>query len=146
MALARLFFDNDTDFDRMLSARMPTYFPGTTSAGWVDRYTPKFDIVQKDDNVTVLAELPGVKKEDVKVDLTQDGRLTISGTTHEEKEYEDEANVTHRERSFGTFSRSVSVPSGIKPTEIKASMDHGLLKVILPTKPKEPAVAQITIA
>jgi hypothetical protein len=58
MALARLFFDNDTDFDRMLSARMPTYFPGTTSAGWVDRYTPKFDIVQKDvsgDDVFLLS-------------------------------------------------------------------------------------------
>jgi hypothetical protein len=48
MALARLFFDNDTDFDRMLSARMPAYFPSTSSAGWVDRFTPKFDIVQKD--------------------------------------------------------------------------------------------------
>ncbi|RSH83677.1 hypothetical protein EHS25_005581 [Saitozyma podzolica] len=145
MALARLFFDNDTDFDRMLSARMPTYFPSSSSTGWVDRFTPKFDIVQKDDNVTVLAELPGVKKEDVKVDLTQDGRLTISGTTKEEKEYQDEADVTHRERSFGSFSRSISVPTGIKASEIRASMEHGLLKVLLPTKPKEPATAQITI-
>jgi HSP20 family protein len=95
--------------------------------------------------VTVLAELPGVKKEDVKVDLTQDGRLTISGTTKEEKEYQDEADVTHRERSFGSFSRSISVPTGIKASEIRASMEHGLLKVLLPTKPKEPATAQITI-
>jgi HSP20 family protein len=96
--------------------------------------------------VTVLAELPGVKKEDVKVDLTQDGRLTISGSTNEEKEYQDEADVTHRERSCGSFSRSISVPTGIKPNQIKASMEHGLLKVIIPTKPKQPAVAQITIA
>jgi HSP20 family protein len=53
----------------------------------------------------VLAELPGVKNEEVNVELTQDGRLTISGSTKEEKEYQDEANVTHRERSFGSFSR-----------------------------------------
>jgi HSP20 family molecular chaperone IbpA len=45
-------------------------------------------------------------------------------------------------RSAGT----ISVPSGIKPSDIKASMEHGLLKVILPTEPKEPATAQITIA
>jgi HSP20 family protein len=98
------------------------------------------------DNVTVLAELPGFKKEDVKVDLTPDGRLTMSGSTKEEKEYQDEADVTHRERSFGSFSRSISVPTGIKASEIKASMEHGLLKVILPTKPKEPATAHITIS
>lgn len=48
MALARLFFDNDTDFDRMLAARMPSYFSSASSTGLVDRFTPKFDIVQKE--------------------------------------------------------------------------------------------------
>jgi hypothetical protein len=48
MGLAQLFFDNDTYFDRMLSARLPSYFPSSSSAGWVDCFKPKFDIVQKE--------------------------------------------------------------------------------------------------
>jgi HSP20 family protein len=162
MALARFFFDNDSDFDRMLSARLPPWYQSGVAQGGTDRWTPKFDIVQKDvrafcfaaqwpstdvpqNNVVVFAELPGVEKEDVKLDLSHDGRLTISGTTKEEKEYEDEAHVTHKERSFGAFTRSISVPSGIKSEDIKASMENGLLKVVLPTKPKEPTSKQITI-
>jgi len=146
MALARLFFDNDSDFDRMLSARLHPWLQSGVGSASSERWTPKFDIVQKDGNVVVLAELPGVKKEDINVDLTHDGRLTISGSTKEDTEYEDEAHVTHRERTFGSFSRSLSVPTGITPDEIKASMENGLLRVILPAKPKEPSSAKITIA
>lgn len=143
MALARLFFDNDTDFDRMLSARLPVFSNALQNVG--SKVTPRFDILQKDDTVTVLAEIPGVKREDVKIDLSND-RLTISGSTKEEKEYEDEAHVTHRERSFGSFTRALQVPAGIKPEDVKASMDNGVLKIVLPAKPKEPAATSITIS
>lgn len=91
-----------------------------------------------------MAELPGLAKD--KVDITlEDDRLTISGSTQEEKEYTDEAKVTHKERSFGSFTRTLQVPAGLKPEDIKASMDHGILKVELPTKSKEVAPKKITI-
>jgi HSP20 family protein len=70
-----------------------------------------------------------VKKEDVKVDLVND-RLTISGSTKEDAEYTDsDHHITHRERAFGTFTRALQVPAGIKAEEIKASMENGILKV-----------------
>lgn len=91
-----------------------------------------------------MVELPGLSKDKVNIALEGD-QLTISGSSEEEKEYTDDAKVTHKERSFGSFSRTLTVPEGTQPSDIKASMDHGLLKVELPTKAKDTSPKKITV-
>jgi len=146
MALTNLLFDQD-DFDRLLSTRLSPFLTGGGVQQKTDgsAFHPRFDVVQKGDTVSILAELPGLSKEDVSIALAND-RLTISGSTKKEKEYTDDAKVTHMERSFGSFTRSLQVPAGIKPEEVKARMENGVLKVELPAKPKQPEQAKITIS
>lgn len=97
------------------------------------------------DKSTVMVELPGLSKDKVNISLEGD-QLTISGSSEEQKEYTDDAKVTHKERSFGSFQRIIQVPEGTKPEDIKASMDHGLLKVELPNKAKDTSPKKITVA
>lgn len=82
----------------------------------------------------MLAELPGMSKSDVSVTL-DNSKLSICGSTKQEKDYSDaDAKVTHRERSFGSFCRTISVPEGIKADEIRATMENGLLRVEMPNR------------
>jgi HSP20 family protein len=93
---------------------------------------------------TVIVELPGLSKDKVNIALDND-RLTISGSSEEAKEYTDADKVTHKERSFGSFSRTMQVPPGTKAEDIKASMDQGLLKVELPNKKEDKSPKKITV-
>lgn len=105
-----------------------------------------FSLRELQDKSTVMVELPGLSKDKVNIALEGD-KLTISGSSEEEKEYTDDAKVTHKERSFGSFSRILQVPEGTKPEDIKASMDHGLLKVELPNKiSKDNSPKKITVS
>jgi HSP20 family protein len=98
----------------------------------------------KDNNrVTASFELPGLRKEDVHVDI-HDGRLSISGETAAETERERDGYAV-RERRVGKFSRSLQLPRGVKEEEIKAAMDNGVLKVTFPRSAPEAEPKQIKI-
>ncbi len=100
--------------------------PNSTSAGW----SPSLDVYQDDDKVTVQLELAGLKKEDFDISL-EDDLLTISG----ERKSEDgsgNGETFRRERIFGAFRRSVSLPTPVKADEVKASYQDGILTVTLP--------------
>jgi len=105
MALARLFFDNEQDFDRVLARRLNTFMAGLQQATGAlndvaGAFHPRFDVVQNDDKVTIIADLPGLSKSDIDVQLQND-RLTIAGSTTQSSEYTDEkAKITHSERSL----------------------------------------------
>lgn len=109
--------------------RMFGEFPTTnivTPLGWA----PAIDITEAEHEVTVKAELPGVKKDDVHVTF-DDGMLTIQGEKHEEKK--DETKQRHvYERSFGSFARAFTLPNTIDDSHIKAEFDDGVLTVHLP--------------
>ncbi|MBC7248881.1 MAG: Hsp20/alpha crystallin family protein [Anaerolineae bacterium] len=96
------------------------------------------DVYETDDNVVVEAALPGVKPEEVEVSLTGDV-LTIKGETKAEKE-EKEANYIRRERRYGAFCRSISLPGGLEGDKAEAEFEHGVLKLTIPkaesVKPK----------
>jgi len=94
--------------------------------------------------VTAFFELPGVKKEDISIDL-QGGRLTI---TAENKPPEDlnKEGYAIRERRYGKFSRTLQVPTGIKEDQIKASMENGILKVQFPKSAPEAESKKINVA
>lgn len=94
----------------------------------------KTDISEKDGNYLLDIELPGCKKEDIKMELDE-GYLTISAsrnTSNEEKD--DKGNIIRQERYSGTYQRSFYVGEDLTETDIKASYDNGELKIIVPKK------------
>jgi HSP20 family protein len=109
-----------------------------------ERYwMPHMDVYEKGDNLVVKAELPGMKEEDIDVSVVGD-RLTIKGEKKAESEVKDE-DYYLSERTYGSFSRSVSLPSSVDSSKIEANYENGVLQVILPktteVKPKKIAVS-----
>jgi HSP20 family protein len=105
-------------------------------------WAPVADISETDKEFVIKAELPEVRKEDVKVTL-DDGVLTIAGERRHEKEHQD-ANEIRVERCYGTFSRSFSLPENIDASAIRAETRDGVLRVRIPktapTTPKSIAI------
>lgn len=100
------------------------------------------DVTEREDNIVVTAELPGVKSEDVKVTV-EDNVLTIEG--EKKKESESGEGRTHRvERSYGRFVRSFRLPA-VDADSIAASYSEGILKVSLP-KPETAKPKQISVS
>jgi HSP20 family protein len=91
---------------------------------------PSLDVYEEEDSVVVKAELPGMKKEDVEVNLAGE-TLTIKGEKKDEKEVKED-NYYRRERSYGSFLRSVGLPCEVKSDEIKASFKDGVLEIRMP--------------
>ena len=98
------------------------------------RWVPPMDLVEADDHFVLKADLPGLRDEDVKIEV-QDGTLTISGERKAE-ERKEEKGYYRVERSFGGFSRSLTLPEGIDPDGVSAEFDNGVLEVRIP-KPEE---------
>src|SRR4029078_10140737 len=102
---------------------------------------PRVDVAEDERNVTLTAELPGVKESDIDVSLIGD-QLTIKGekrSQHDERQ-EVEAPIPRTERSYGAFQRTLTVPYRIDPGEVSAQFDDGVLTITLP-KPAD-ALAQ----
>ena len=109
----------------------------------VSQWTPSVDIIEDEKEWLVKAELPEVKKEDVKVTV-EDGVLTITGERKLEKEEKDKKY--HRiERSYGNFNRSFSIPATVDEEKIRADYKDGVLKIALPKK-EQAKPKQIKIA
>ena len=100
------------------------------------RNTPmlQIDVSETDADVTIEAELPGVDEKDIDVTLT-DNLLTIKGEKKQEKE-EKNKDYHLTERSYGSFSRSMTLPFDADPKKIKAKFDAGVLKITLPKPPE----------
>ncbi len=105
-------------------------------------WRPVVDVYENEDTIVVKAELPGVDKKDIKVDL-KDGVLTLSGERSHEKEVKEE-NYYRKERAFGRFHRSFTVGAEIDPDKIKAEFKDGVLKVEIP-RPEEKKPKKITV-
>nr|VWO99673.1 Putative secretion system protein [Ganoderma boninense] len=107
---------------------------------------PRVDVHEdKDKNlVTAAFELPGVNKDNVSIDV-HNNVLTVSGESKFESD-RDENGYVVRERRFGRFSRSLPVPEGVKPEEIKAAMENGVLTVTYPRQTEAQAPKRVTIS
>src|SRR6187431_1362497 len=122
------------EFDDTFARLMPSLF-GRSSRLRADNgekftWAPSADISETDSEYLIRAELPAVKKEDVKVTL-EPGMITIQGERKEDKEVKEEK--FHRVESFrGAFSRSFSVPDNIEEKAIRADSKDGVLTVHLP--------------
>jgi HSP20 family protein len=107
--------------------------------GW----TPAIEMFEKDDKFMVKAELPGMKEEDIDVSVVGD-TLTIKGERKAESEVKEE-DYYCCERSYGSFTRSITLPSSVDAKNIEASYENGVLEISLPkaaeVKPKKITVS-----
>jgi HSP20 family protein len=92
--------------------------------------TPRVDVINRDEEVLVRAELPGVKREELTVELTGD-LLTIRGEQHHE-ERKEEGDLVRAEIARGAFSRTMTMPAGLDGEHVKAEFKDGVLEVHLP--------------
>ncbi len=106
-------------------------------------WSPAIDVIEREDKFVVKVELPGVKEEDVDVSVAGD-MLTISGEKEAESEVKKKGYY-YTESSYGSFSRTVAIPSTVDASKIEASYEKGVLEITLPkaaeVKPKKIAVA-----
>jgi HSP20 family protein len=108
------------------------------------RWTPAMDLVEADDHYLLRADLPGMGEEDVAIEIN-DNVLTISGERRDEQK--ETRQGWHRvERTFGSFSRSLTLPEGIDPDAVTAAFDKGVLSITVP-KPEQrkPSRVQISV-
>ena len=105
-------------------------------------WNPAVDLYEKDDHFVIKAELPGVDKKNIAIDL-KDRVLTLSGERSYENEVKEE-NYYRRERSYGKFQRVFTLPADVDSDKIKAEFKDGLLQIEVP-KPERQKPKQVTI-
>lgn len=115
------------------SFHWPRRFTALRTVGWA----PEIDVFEKDDRLVTRVDLPGLKKDDVKIEVI-DGYLAISGERKSEAE-EKKDNYFRCEREYGNFSRAVPLPEGVKAEEITATFADGVLEVSVPLPVKADA-------
>ena len=98
------------------------------------RWVPAMDLAETDDNLVLRADLPGLKREDVNIEIS-DGVLTISGSRGTERE-EKADNYYRVERASGSFSRALTLPKDVDADAVTADFEDGVLEVRIP-KPEE---------
>jgi len=126
-----------SDMDRLFGswgALSPTFDDFTSPFQSIERslWSPQVDVFERGEELVVHADLPGLRQDDVKVNVDQ-GVLTISGQRSQEESRKDQkGNVYHSERSFGSFQRSIVLPDGTDTDQIRASFENGVLEVTAP--------------
>lgn len=129
------------DFSPM--SRMLEEFFGTDRSEGAMCWGPNVDIANNADSYEILAELPGVRPEDVKISLSNNV-LTVSGEKKQEIKEDRENNLVRTERSYGRFERSFSLPTTVQSDKVRATFDHGVLRIVLP-KAEQAKSRQINI-
>jgi HSP20 family protein len=120
-------------FDRMFEDLLDG-----TSREWM----PAMDVERENGNLVVRADVPGIKPEEVKIEV-QDDILTVSGS-HEERREKKDKHFLRRERRYGSFSRSLALPAGVEAKKIKAKTHDGVVEVTIPL-PREAKKETVTI-
>jgi HSP20 family protein len=124
----------ETEMDRM----MDDFFGRRMRAWWPERWlgretevtAPSVDVYEEKDDIIVKAELPGMDKNDIEVNIS-DSQLILKGEKKKEEKVEEE-NYYRCERSYGAFFRTLELPSTVQADKIKASFKNGVLEVRLP--------------
>ena len=120
----------EMDFHRDFDNFVNRFFGEEPSRVFGASFSPAIDILEKDNEILITAEIPGIDQKDLEVDLTG-GVLTIKGEKKEEREEKGE-NFHRVERSFGRFSRSFALPSEVQEDKVEAKYKDGILSLILP--------------
>lgn len=130
------FGDLEQQLERLINANSaPQQSQG---ANWM----PAVDIHESEDAYTLVADLPGMKKEDISVNVVED-RVTLKGSRKREERHE-EKGYRRYERAEGTFERSFRINGGVDAAKVEATFENGVLTVKLP-KPEETKPRQIEV-
>lgn len=133
-ALMRAEFDRFFNESGWPALHWPTFrFGRDGEVAW----TPEIDVFERDNRLVTKIDLPGLKKEDIKVEVT-DGHLAISGERQREEEEKGE-EFYRCEREHGSFYRAVPLPEGVKLEDVKATFADGVLEVSVPLAAKREA-------
>lgn len=119
-----------------LQSRMNTLFDDFMDRGLRrgGAFIPSVDVSDRDKEILVTAELPGLDEKDIDVTV-DDNALTIRGEKKEENR-EERDNYYHVERSYGSFHRTIPLPATVDRDKVKASFKKGVLKITLPKSPE----------
>jgi HSP20 family protein len=146
------FFDRDTfltPFDKMFDSMVESQFPDIVKSVGVKPYQgsayPKVNVYEYDDKVGIVAEIPGLNKKQLNVDV-EDGVLTISGDKHSTFE-DDGAKVIRRELKQSSFKRSFELGEQLDGDNIAANFKDGVLSVSIPKiEPEKPKKTFVKIS
>jgi HSP20 family protein len=141
----RGFYDAQSEVDRLFNEMLGGLSRGRGRQGGqqLAQWAPAVDVLTKDDDLVIRTELPGLKQEDVDITL-QNGVLTISGE-HKVDEEEERGNYHVRERRFGSFRRSMTLPEGTDESKVRARFEDGVLEVTVEGAAIEQAPKRIEI-
>ncbi len=118
----------------------PTHRDHCERSMW--RWDPVVDIYDNDENIVIKAELPGIDKKDIAVDV-KEGVLTLKGERSTANEVKEE-KYYRRERTFGKFERAFTLPKDVDPEKIQADYTDGVLEIKIP-KPETKEPKKITV-
>jgi len=125
---------DDFGFGRgWLSPRLGFGWPRPLT-GRTEGWLPDVEMLQRNNELVIRADLPGLSKDDVRVDVTEDA-VTIQGERKREHE-EEKGGVYRSERSYGSFSRVIALPDGAMTDQAKAIFKDGVLEVTMPAPPE----------
>lgn len=109
-------------------------------------FNPRFDITEDENNIFFNAEFPGMKKEDIKISMSEDRTITFTGEKKADEELKDKTFV-RVERTFGEFSRSFMLPETADLGNVKAKFENGILEVTIAKKePEQPKDIEVEIS
>lgn len=122
------------DMERLFGSFFPRRWMSPFSAEWMGESMPRIDVIEKDEEIVLLAEVPGVDRKDLDVSMT-DSTVTIKGKTNHRTETEN-ASYYCSEIVHGAFSRTVSLPSEVNVEKAKAQFKDGMLEIDMPKTEK----------
>jgi HSP20 family protein len=99
-----------------------------------EAWIPEIEVLQRSHELVIRADLPGLAKDDIKVEIT-DNAVTIHGERKKEHE-EEKAGIYRSERSYGSFYRVVALPEGVMADQAKANFKNGVLEIAMPAPPE----------
>jgi HSP20 family protein len=141
----RGFNDTQSEVDRLFNEMLGGVSRGQWRQGGqhLAQWAPAVDVLTKDDDLVIRAELPGVKQENVDITL-QNGVLTISGE-HKVDEKEERGSYHIRELRYGSYRRSMTLPEGTDESKVHARFEDGVLEVTVEGAAIEQAPKRIEI-
>jgi HSP20 family protein len=137
------------DIDRMFEtfgmgrSFFPTDFWQSGREATMAAWTPRIEMSEKDGKLCISADLPGIKKEDLDVEVT-DEAVTIEGERRQERTT-NERGLYQSERSYGSFYRSIPLPEGVQPESATAEFKDGVLQIEIPAPDRKSRTRKLEI-
>lgn len=127
------------DFNELVNSFFNSWFDTplmSTDNAVFKSLEPKIEVSENENNVSVRAEMPGMTDNDIELEVSSDGYLTISGEKKQEKTEKDKGNY-FSEISYGSFKRTVPLPWDLKYNDAQANFENGILQVMIPKSTEE---------